>query len=65
MHVVAGEGNGQYIYDLCVRNASIEPMVTLRETSPDGSIIYFDDYEVTLRGTGRLVGREWPLFKYG
>lgn len=64
VHVVAGNGDSQYIYDFCVRSAASEPTVTLKQTGPDGSIVYFDDYEITLRGSGSWVGREWPLHKY-
>lgn len=65
LRVIGGEGDGQYIYDFCVRSADTEPTVTLKQTGPDGTVVHFEDYELILRGSGRWVGREWPLFRYG
>jgi hypothetical protein len=65
IHVVAGEGEQQYIYDFEVKSAHTEPTVVVKQTGPDGSVVFFGDFEVTLRGSGAWVGPEWPLYKYG
>ncbi|HEY8992390.1 MAG TPA: hypothetical protein VIM37_00910 [Candidatus Microsaccharimonas sp.] len=65
IHVVAGEGDQQYIYDFEVIKAGSEPVVSLTQTGPDKSVVRVEGFEVVLRGSGSWVGREWPLFKYG
>ncbi|MBC7512114.1 hypothetical protein H7142_00420 [Candidatus Saccharibacteria bacterium] len=64
IHVVASTARETYEYDFFIRSANVEPTVVLMQTGPDGSVVFSEDYEFTLRGSGRWVGREWPLWKH-
>ena len=64
IHVTATDFRETYQYDFSVRSANAEPTVVVMQTNPDGSAVSSGEYEFTLRGSGRWVGREWPLWKY-
>ena len=61
--VYAGEEQKQYRYNFHIKSAGIEPTVTMEQINPDGETVFLEDKSFILRGSGRWVGREWPLFK--
>jgi hypothetical protein len=64
VRIIADDGRLPYGYEFTIMSANLEPLVVITQTNPDGSTVSSGDKEFRLRGSGRWVGREWPLWKY-